>query len=114
MVANAWIREFRGAVIVCDEAGTITEMNDRAVSSYSREGGKDLIGKNVLDCHPEPARARLAVLMTERKTNIYTIEKAGKKKIICQVPWTVGGEYRGFVELSLEIPFEMPHFMRQG
>jgi hypothetical protein len=36
------------------------------------------------------------------------------KKLIYQTPWYAGGEYAGFVEISLEIPFEMPHFIRQG
>ena len=40
------------------------------------------------------------------------IEKNGVKKIIYQSPWYKEGEYAGFVELSLEIPLEMPHFIR--
>ncbi len=34
------------------------------------------------------------------------------KKMIFQTPWYKNGTYAGFMELSLEIPFEMPHFVR--
>ncbi len=44
--------------------------------------------------------------------NVYTIEKKGKKKLIYQAPWFLDGAFGGLVELSLEIPFEMPHFIR--
>jgi hypothetical protein len=66
----------------------------------------------MLDCHPEPARILLASLMETRQRNIYTIEKNGIKKLIYQSPWYLNGDYAGFIELSLEIPFEMPHFIR--
>ena len=41
-----------------------------------------------------------------------TFEKNGIKKLIYQSPWYRDGQYAGFVELSLEIPFDMPHFIR--
>ena len=39
--------------------------------------------------------------------------KAGVKKLIYQTPWYENGEFRGLVELSMEIPFEMPHYVRK-
>ncbi|MGD0781992.1 MAG: PAS domain-containing protein [Candidatus Aminicenantales bacterium] len=112
MNANSWIREFPGAVTVCDTQGTILEMNDRAVQAFADDGGGALIGKNVLDCHPEPSRTKMRTMLAEGRKNVYTIEKRGVKKLIFQCPWTEEGAYRGFVELSLEIPFDMPHFVR--
>lgn len=44
---------------------------------------------------------------------MYTIEKQGQKTLIYQAPWHQDGRYRGFIELSLELPAEMPHFVRQ-
>jgi transcriptional regulator with PAS, ATPase and Fis domain len=114
MDRNAWIEEFPGAVTVCDEKGTIIEMNEGSARSFAEDGGAALIGKNILDCHPEPARTKLAEMMAGRRTNVYTIEKNGAKKLIYQAPWFRDGEYRGFIELSLEVPFEMPHFVRTG
>jgi hypothetical protein len=112
MNSSDWLKEFPGAVTVCDQDGLILSLNDKAVRTFADDGGAALIGKNVLDCHPEPARTKLRGMMQARRTNVYTIEKRGVKKLIYQVPWTVNGEYRGFVELSLEIPFELPHFVR--
>ncbi len=107
-----WIREFPGAVTVCDKEGTILLMNERAVSVFAADGGAALVGTNVLDCHPEPARSKLRTMLAEGRTNVYTIEKNGTKKLIYQAPWFESGINRGFVELSLDIPFLLPHFVR--
>lgn len=109
---NTWIKEFSAAVTVCDQNGIILEMNDRAAKTFAKDGGLALIGKNLLDCHPDPARGKLERLMDSRQASTYTIEKNGVKKLIYQSPWYLNGEYAGFVELSLEIPFELPHFVR--
>lgn len=113
MNENEWIKEFPAAVTVCDEEGTLLEMNDKAAKTFEKDGGRKLLGSNLLDCHPEPARAKTERLLAAREKNIYTIEKNGVKKLIYQSPWyKEGGVYAGFVELSLEIPFELPHFIR--
>jgi hypothetical protein len=109
---HAWLKEFPGGVMVCDPDGIILEMNDRSAKTYAADGGLALIGKNVLDCHPEPARGKLERILDDHQPNIYTIEKNGVKKLIYQSPWFVNGQYAGFMEMSLEIPFEMPHFVR--
>ena len=109
---NAWVKEFQGAVTICDVDGTIIEMNDKSAQTFAEDGGRGLIGKNVLDCHPEQAREQLAGMMNERRRNVYTIEKHGVRKLIYQSPWYLNGQYAGFIELSLEIPAEMPHFVR--
>ena len=107
-----WIKEFSSAVTVCDEDGILLEMNDKAATTYEKEGGRKLIGSNLLDCHPEPARTKTERLLAAREKNVYTIEKNGIKKLIYQSPWYRDSQYAGFVELSLEIPFELPHFIR--
>ena len=103
-----WARELPAAVTVCDRRGIILEMNDKAKSTFSG----DLVGRNVLDCHPEPARARLAELLATGESNIYTIEKNGIRKLIYQSPWFEGGYFAGLVEISLELPVSLPHFRR--
>ncbi len=112
MPDHDWLREFPGAVTVCDADGVILEMNDRAIASFAKDGGAALIGTNVLDCHPEPSRSKVAALLRDQRTNAYTIEKGGIRKLIYQAPWFEDGAYRGLVELSLEIPATMPHFKR--
>jgi hypothetical protein len=87
-------------------------MNDKARLAFADDGGAALIGTNVLDCHPEPSRTKLRGLLAEGRANVYTIEKRGVKKLIYQAPCFEAGIYTGFVELAIEIPFDMPHFVR--
>jgi transcriptional regulator with PAS, ATPase and Fis domain len=112
MTQHSWVKEFPAAVLVCDVDGTIIEMNSQAAKDFEKDGGEKLLGKNVLDCHPEPARSRLKDIMTNQNSNVYTIEKAGVKKLIYQAPWSMDGRYAGLVEISFEIPAEIPHFPR--
>ena len=112
MAEHSWVQEFPGAITVCDRDGIILEVNDKSAKVFEDDGGRQLIGTNMLGCHPEPARAKLEKLMETRQANIYTIEKNGVKKLIYQAPWYQDGQYSGLVELSLEIPFQMPHFVR--
>ncbi len=112
MEHSDWIKEFAGAITICDTEGKILSMNAMAVENFRKDGGEELIGKNVLDCHPEAARIKIKDIMEKRKPNIYTIEKGGKKKLIYQSPWSKDGRYAGLIELVLEIPPVMPHFVR--
>jgi transcriptional regulator with PAS, ATPase and Fis domain len=114
MADHSWVQEFPGSITVCDPEGIILEMNARAVSAYQDQGGIKLIGTNMLECHPEPARTKTQRLLETRQENVYTIEKGGVKKLIYQAPWFRDGRYAGFVELSLEIPAQMPHFIRDA
>jgi transcriptional regulator with PAS, ATPase and Fis domain len=107
-----WIEKLDGNVIVCNAEGTIIYMNETAIRNYEKDGGAALIGKNLMDCHNETSRNKIREIMTTHRKNVYTIEKRGRKKVIYQTPWMDGGEFKGIVELSLEIPFEMPHFKR--
>lgn len=107
-----WIQEFPAAITVCDSEGIILAMNNKSCVTFATEGGKNLIGTNMLSCHPEPARTKVAALLASGVPNVYTIEKGGIKKLIFQSPWYENGMYAGFVELSLPIPTEMPHFVR--
>ena len=107
-----YFKEVNLAVTICDKDGKIVEMNDKSRKTFLKPGREDLIGKNVLDCHPEPARSMLAHMLKNPRTNAYTIEKEGVKKLIYQTPWYENGEFKGFMELSMEIPFEMKHAVR--
>jgi transcriptional regulator with PAS, ATPase and Fis domain len=107
-----WTIGIPGAVTVCDLKGIVIEMNEKSAEMYQRYGGKELIGKSLLDCHPEPARGKLVRFLQTGERNVYTIEKNGIKKLIYQAPWYQGGERCGMIEMAIEIPFDLPHFMR--
>jgi hypothetical protein len=107
-----WVDEFPGAVTVCALDGTILEMNAKSEATFAKYGGRALAGSDVRACHPPAARAKLEELLATGKTNAYTIEKGGVRKLIYQAPWYKNGELAGLVELSLEIPENIPHFKR--
>jgi uncharacterized protein YndB with AHSA1/START domain len=111
---HAWVTEFPGAVTVCDRHGVILDMNDKAAATFDADGGRALVGSNLLDCHPEPSRSQVADLLVHPRVNAYTIEKRGIRKLIYQAPWFDNGACAGLVELSLEIPAALPHFVRQA
>jgi transcriptional regulator with PAS, ATPase and Fis domain len=112
MADSLWVEQFPGAITVVDWSGVILAMNDRAAATFADDGGRALVGKSIFDCHPEPARSKLREVLESRRSNVYTIEKRGVRKLIYQAPWYRHGQYAGLVELSLEIPEQVPHFVR--
>ena len=109
-----WYEEAPASITVTDAEGTILAMNASAREVFASDGGSELIGRSVFDCHPEPALTRTRDLYRGREPNHYTIEKEGVRKIIHQLPWFRGGVFAGFVEISIPIPDSMPHFRRGG
>ncbi len=108
-----WVTSFPGAVTVSDLEHRILWMNDRAADVYADRGGRDLVGGNMMACHNERSRGIIEKLLRTGDPNTYTIEKKGVKKLVYQAAWRDGtGRIAGLVELSLVIPFEMPHFIR--
>lgn len=112
MTGGRWIKDLPVAVTVCDAEGIITEMNESSCKAFEKSGGRNLIGKSVLDCHPEKARKKIEELLKNRTDNCYTIEKNGVKTMVYQAPWYKDGEFAGFVEFLLKMPAEMPHYLR--
>ena len=109
---EGWAEGVSFAITVTDESGRIVSMNPHAAGVFAADGGMGLLGSDVFACHPEPSRSKLEKMFEERRPNHYTISKAGKKKIIHQLPWFREGTFAGFVELSIEIPEKLPHFNR--
>jgi hypothetical protein len=109
---QSWAKELPFAITVSDKEGKILVMNDKSVKTFEKYGGAKLIGQSLFTCHPGESGEKLAALLSLGKTNCYTIEKAGIRKMIYQSPWFQKGEYMGFIELSLELPAEVPHFIR--
>ena len=99
------------AVTVCAKDGTILDMNGKSRKTFLKPGREELIGHNV-DCQPEPARSMLADMLENPRTNVYTVEKEGVKKLIFQCPWYDGDKYAGFMELSIVLPEVLPNKVR--
>ena len=108
-----WVTGFPGAVTVSDREHRIICMNDKAAEGYAKDGGRSLIGKEMMSCHNERSKSILRDLLASGGQNVYTIEKAGQKKLIFQSAWRdETGQVAGLVELSMVLPPDMPHFVR--
>jgi len=107
-----WFEKLPCSVTVCDREYTILYMNDRSAEVNAKDGGKTLIGRNLMDCHPPLAQEKLKRVMDSEQPNVYTIEKNGVKKIIFQAHWKQEGHDGGLVEITFEIPPNTPHFVR--
>ena len=108
----AMAQELPFAITVCDTAATILYMNDRSISTFQKYGGTEIIGTSLFLYHHGPTAEKLRELLDTATKNAYTIEKNGIKKLVYQSPWYKVGKFAGLIELSLEIPIEMPHFVR--
>jgi len=102
-----WTDEFDGAITVCDSEGIIVYMNQKSIIQFSKYGGKELIGKNLLDCHPEPSKTKLKQMLEKPQQNIYTARENGIEKMVLQTPWTEQGRFCGIVEMSFILPNEL-------
>ncbi|MGP8078786.1 MAG: PAS domain-containing protein [Thermoplasmata archaeon] len=107
-----WFDQLPCAVTVCDRNYTILYLNDRAAEVNAKDGGKELIGKNMIDCHPPEAQEKLRRVMASGQPNVYTIEKNGVRKMIYQCHWKEGGHLAGLLEVTFELPPNVPHFVR--
>jgi sensor histidine kinase regulating citrate/malate metabolism len=107
-----WTKNYAAAITICDKEGMITYMNDQAAVMFASNGGYDLIGKSLFECHLQSSNEKITEMMQTGKPNAYTTEKNGKKKLIYQAPHMENGKVTGIVELAIEIPFVMPHHIR--
>lgn len=100
------------AITVTDRQGTIVSMNDRAAEVFADDGGRALLGTDVMQCHGPASRRIIEDILETGTSHIYTIEKKGKRKMIVQMRWMEGDAPGGLVELSFELPPDIPHFVR--
>jgi transcriptional regulator with PAS, ATPase and Fis domain len=109
---GSWTQELPAAITVTDAAGQICELNARSVTAFAASGGAELLGSDVLACHSDATREKVACLYRSPRANHYTIRKNGQRKIIHQLPWYRDGQFAGVVEISVAIPDDLPHFDR--
>lgn len=107
-----WLEELPCSVTVCDQDYRILYLNGRSAEVNASDGGKSLIGRNLLDCHPPEAQQRLKAVMASGRPNVYTVEKRGVRKIVYQAHWRQNGRVAGLVEVTFELPDQLPHFVR--
>lgn len=112
MNSKNWFNEVPFSITVCDINGVILEMNEKSGKTFEKDGGKELIGKTLMNCHSPRDQRKITEMIASQATNVYTIENEGTKKMIFQCPWYENGVLGGLVEISLPLPAEIPHFIR--
>jgi len=115
-VANSsrieWFEEIPCSVIVCDRKYKILYMNEKAAEDHADDGGRGLVGKDLMKCHPPDAQAKLREVLVSGRPNVYTTREKMRKKLIYQCQWKKEGEVSGVVQLVVELPRDMPHHAR--
>jgi len=107
-----WMATYPAEIMICDQNGTILEMSGVAIQMYAKEGGAEMIGRNVFEHHPAPARSQILKIVNQRRHVIYTTEQRGLKKLVSIAPWYRGGEYAGFALIVLDLPAQLPNLVK--
>ena len=105
-----WVKELSCAVTVCDTDGVVLYQNEKSRTTFASYG--NMVGRNLKDCHKPESWEFIQRLLHEGLSNSYTVEKKGLKKLIHQTPWYINGKVAGLVELSIELPEALPHYIR--
>ena len=109
---SEWLEQFPCSVIVCDRNYRVLYLNDKAAKDHADDGGKALIGTDLMDCHPPEAQEKLREVLASGRPNVYTVERNGKKKLVYQSQWKKGRRVGGVVQLVIELPKDMPRHIR--
>jgi hypothetical protein len=110
--SGEWISTYPAEIMVCDQDGIILEMSNVAIEIYRKEGGAEMIGRNVFDHHLEPARSKLISMVNQHQHVIYTTERGGNTKLVSIAPWYRQGEYAGFAMIVIDLPENISNIVK--
>lgn len=84
------LEQDRAAIVICDTNHIIKYMNKTAIQKYSKRGGKELVGKNLLDCHNEHSQELIKKILgwfmeDENNNMIYTFKNEKENKDVYMV-----------------------------
>ena len=94
----------RSAVVICDLEHRIIYLNPAAVNRYQRWGGKELLGKSLLDCHNLKSREMIIKVVkwfgkSGENNLVYTSYNEKENKDVYMVALRNGaGELIGYYE----------------
>ena len=93
----------RAAVVICDLEHKIIYMNPAAINRYEKWGGKNLLGKSLLDCHNDKSREMINKVVDWFKASkdnnlVYTSYNQKENKDVYMVALRDNGELIGYYE----------------
>jgi len=98
-----FLKELNFSVSICDAEGSICYLNNKGEETFAKEGGKELLGTNILDCHPEPSKSKLKEMMITHETQAYFKGEGDRKRLIYQTPVYKEGNYAGYFEMIIPL-----------
>ena len=80
----------RASVVICNLDHKIIYMNPAAVERYEKRGGKELIGRNLMDCHNEKSKEIIQEVVawfgkSAKNNMIYTYHNEKENKDVYMV-----------------------------
>lgn len=84
------LEQDRSSIVICDLNHKIVFMNKAAIRNYAKRGGKELIGRNLLDCHNEHSVEMIKKVVSwfaedENNNMIYTFHNDKDNKDVYMV-----------------------------
>jgi transcriptional regulator with PAS, ATPase and Fis domain len=112
MINPDWTKEFPGMISVCDENGKIMALNDQEAEFFKDQGGMELVGTSLYDCHKEKSVKMIKAMVKSQEKRVYIAEENGQRELVIQSPWFQDGNFAGLVEISVELHGEIPLIKR--
>jgi len=84
------LEQDRAAIVICDLDHTIRYMNKAAIERYAKRGGKELLGRNLLECHNANSQEMINKILDwfsqdEANNMIYTHKNEDENKDVYMV-----------------------------
>lgn len=98
------------AVVICNLQHEIIYMNPAAIARYAKRGGRQLLGKSLLDCHGPASRDMIAKVLawfaaSPTHNRIYTSYNPKENKDVYMVALrSAQGELIGYYEKHEYVP----------
>ena len=111
-MSEVWLEKLPCSVMICDKNYKILYMNEMSAKDHAKDGGKKMVGTDLMDCHPLEAQAKMRKMLTSAQPNVYTMQWKKKKKLVYQCQWKRGRSVGGLFQLVFKIPEDIPNIVK--
>ena len=109
IIDRNWLDSLPYSVMVCDRRFRLLYMNEVAVEMTGKYGGRELLGTNILKCHPAKSQRRLRSILASGRPYVYTVTERGRTKLTYESVWKTNGRIAGLLEIQLLLPKRVHH-----